>query len=153
MLLPHGLMVLVVDGGRMRLLRNDGSDAAPHLRIVEEAHNDVPPTHLLGADEPGHTFQSAGTGRSAYEAPDLHTRRETEFGIAALGRLEARTPADAPAVLIAPPQMLGRLRKKLDPALEGRIVAQFDKDLAAQPPAAITGFLRNQKQWKPMPSP
>lgn len=145
MLLPHGLLVLLVDGSRMQLLRNRGSEAHPHLEPIEADEIDNPRSHVLADKQPGRSFQSGSPTRHAYPAADLHTRREDEFGRDGLGRLTRHLHAGVTVVLVAPPHMLGVLRKSISAELEPRIVAQFDKDLTDQEPADVQAFLQAQE--------
>jgi protein required for attachment to host cells len=141
MLMAHGLLVLVVDGSQMKLLRNCGNEARPKLEIVAERHLDNPPTRELGTSPPGRSFESANSARHAYPVEDRHARRERDLGLEALHRLQAELLPDTPAVLIAPPALLGELRKVIKPDLMSHIVAQFDKDLTHYAPQEIASFL------------
>lgn len=141
MLLTHGLLVLVLDGSRMQILRNRGSEARPDFEILNSRHVDHPPTHELGTDRPGRAFGSANNSRHSYSETDLHERGEDAFALASLNDLAAAHDAEAPIVLIAPPRLLGHLRKLLRPSLEQYIAATFDKDLAKEAPTEIARYL------------
>jgi len=144
MLLPHGLLVLVLDGSRMQLLRNEGTSAKPQLELLASDHVEHPATHLLGTDRPGRSFGSAGTSRHAYTETDLHERQEAQFALAALNRLVALSE-ESGVIFVAPPRVLGQLRQEASRSLGGRVVASFDHDLAHRRPQEICAFLVDQE--------
>ncbi len=76
MLISHGAIILSVDGGRMRLLRNRGQGRSIELETICEREMHNPRTHVLSEPQPGRSFQSSGSWRSAYSTPDKHQRRE-----------------------------------------------------------------------------
>lgn len=141
MLLPHGLLVLVIDGSRMQLLCNRGSEAKPKLELVDHDRIKTPPTRLLGADKPGRSFESSSGARHSYSETDLHERREQEFAAAAMDLLAGKAAQDARIILIAPPRMLGYLRKHVPTELQRQVLAMFDRDLAKDHPDEICRFL------------
>ena len=143
MLIPHGTLILAVDGGHLRVLRNHGSDAAPALELLREQKLKNPASHVLEEDSPGRSFSSVGPGRSAFEAPDLHQRREDRFGHEAAELIASLAGEDLPVILIAPPRMLGQLRYERDPKFEHRIIAEINKDYAQRSPADILDMLRD----------
>ena len=141
MLVPHGALVLVVDGSRMQLLRNRGKDNAPELEIIGEQIQADPPTRALASDGPGRSFESAGSTRHAYATTDYHQQREDRFGEMALAFLQSNGSHDAPIVLIAPPHMLGELRKARNTQIERRTIAEIDKDLTHLQAQELAAFL------------
>lgn len=143
MLVPHGALILVVDGSRMQLLRNRGKDAKPELETIADREQSDPPTRALAADGPGRSFESAGTVRHAYAATDYHQQREDRFGSKALSTLGDHDDKGAPVILIAPPHMLGELRKARDAQIEHRTIAEIDKDLTHMRLQEIAAFLHN----------
>ncbi len=141
MLVPHSALILVVDGSRMQLLRNRGKDNAPELEIIGEKKQADPPTRTLASDGPGRSFESAGSTRHAYTTTDYHQQREDNFGKAALAFLQSNGSHDAPIVLIAPPHMLGELRKARNVQIERRTIAEIDKDLTHLHAQELAAFL------------
>ena len=119
MLLAHGLLVLAMDGSRMQLLRNHGTEAKPEREVIATEH---------------HSHHGNGS----------HDKQEQKFAAEALARLSRADPK-APLVLIAPPRMLGHLRAAASGGLERRIVASFHHDHAQESPAQICHFLINEK--------
>jgi protein required for attachment to host cells len=145
MLLSQGMLVLVVDGSCMKLLHNRGDELRPELELVEEAHLDNSVEHELAESGPGRSFESANAARHAYEVDDLHDRREVQFGFESLQRLQCHLLPHMRAVVIAPPAMLGQLRKAMKPDLERHIVAQFDNDLTHRDAKGIAEFLTHSQ--------
>lgn len=112
MLVPHGALVLVLDGAHVQLLRNRGRDFAPDLEPV-----------------PSERLRRCGTRADTIDGP---TRvREV---IAALDPLIA---GGTPLILIAPPDSLGALRAELPRAARRRVVAEIAKDLAHCSPREV----------------
>jgi protein required for attachment to host cells len=146
MLIPHGTLVLVVDGGRMIVLRNRGSETAPDLDVLQENSLHNPPSRTLTTDAPGRSFASSGPGRSAYPDGDVHQRREDRFGREAVALLQSLAGDDTPMILIAPPHMLGDIRAHHDTGMQRRILAEIDKDLTHDSAAEIARFLRAYRQ-------
>src|SRR5438132_1054534 len=64
--------VLVADGARALVLRNDGDAEYPNLKLVRTYGQENPATRKQGTDKPGRTHESVGSGRSAMEPTDWH---------------------------------------------------------------------------------
>lgn len=147
MLVPHGSHIMVVDGSRLALFRNKGKDFDPKLELIEQECDIAPRTSELGADQPGRGFQSVGGRRAAYQETDLHQIMEDQFAERACAKLEAVLGADdAEAILIAPPRVLGKMRKQLDPRTRRRVVAEIDKDYAGRSPEDVARLLSNHER-------
>ncbi|KQX20051.1 MULTISPECIES: baeRF12 domain-containing protein [unclassified Sphingomonas] len=144
MLLPHGTLILVVDGSRMRLLRNGGNDVSVELEVLEESALDNPASHVLGSAAPGRAFESSGSARHSYSASDLHQRREDRFGQEAMKLLCRKALDGVPIVMIAPPHMLATLRAARDHRLQLQVLAEIDKDMTHCSPTEISSFLRKR---------
>ena len=146
MLVPHDTHILVVDGARMQILRNAGQGASLDLKTLVDVTHSNPASHVMESDAPGHSHESSGPGGHAYDASDLHQRREDEFIEAALERLvDIAGHADS-LIVIAPPRALGHLRSRFDYALRARIVGEMNKDLAHRPVQEIAMFLRQHQE-------
>ena len=70
--------VLVTDGARSLVLRNEGDAAHPDLRTVRAYAHDNPPSHEQGTDKPGRINDALGR-RSAMESADWHQIAEDKF--------------------------------------------------------------------------
>jgi protein required for attachment to host cells len=143
MLTPHGALILVVDGGKMQLLRNSGSETAPALQLLRERHLRNPRDHVLDDDPPGRSFQSLGRERGVHEARSRHQSRKGKFGEQALKDAMAAAGEATPLVIIAPPHMLGRLRATMETGDRVNIAAEIGKDLGHHSPSEIAAFLHD----------
>ena len=131
MKISHGALVLVADGRKSLLFRNEGDEKYPVLETIEHAQIDNPPARAQGTDRPGRSFASTGKRRTAYIQPDRHRMAEERFATETARRLEhVAASLDGSVVIIAPPAFLGELRHQLDGSLAQRISAAIPKDLS-----------------------
>ncbi len=133
--LPHDAFVFVGDGRKALFLRNEGDEKFPNLKTERVLVDQNPPTREQGSDQPGRTFASVGSRRSAVEEADWHVLEEQRFAhevAAALQRIVRDRKVKA-LVVVAPPKTLAELRKAFHSEVKNRIVAEIDKDLTKQP--------------------
>ncbi|MFL0355078.1 host attachment protein [Erythrobacter sp. GH1-10] len=132
MKIGHGTLVLVADGQKLLLLRNEGDRKYAVLETLDHEEDTNPPAHEQGTDTPGRTHASVGERRSGYDETDWHERAEKQFAKNSANELEraADTHPDAGIVVIAAPQTLGVMRQHYGNATKERLVAEIDKDLA-----------------------
>lgn len=142
MLMSHGAIVLAVDGGRMRLMRNRGRGRAIDLETIGERLLPNPATHDQSEPQPGRRFESSGPARSAYSSSDVHQRREDIFCREALDSAVSELGEGGELILIAPARVLGVLRKRLEQRSQAPLVREIVKDLAALSPHALSLRLR-----------
>lgn len=142
MLIANGVLIMAVDGARMSLFRNKGSVQEPHLELLIEEDQKTPSTAELGDDQPGRNFQSSGDRRGAYGTTDLHQQAEDEFALemAELFIFHMKDD-DRQAILIAPPKVLGLMRKHLPDDIRQRLIAEIDKDYAGRTALDVAGLL------------
>ena len=146
MIVPKDTLVMVVDGAKKLLLRNDGEALAPVLTKIEHTDDPAPSTAALGSDRPGRSFQSTGTARSGYEGPDYHQQGEDAYAVAAANQLNALAlDPNTSLILVAAPHVLGIMRDHLTPAALGKIRAQFAKDYAGRSAHDIAAMLANHE--------
>ncbi|AFL54830.1 host attachment protein [Sinorhizobium fredii] len=141
--IPHGSVVLVCDGAKALILRNQGDAELINLIPVEVETEYQPPTRELGTDREGRVYQSQGDARSAVQQTDWHDRAEEAFVshiCEKLGAL-ARDDGTSKLVLVAPPRILGNLRKQLDSPVRALIIAEVAKDLVKFPIPEIEHYL------------
>ena len=136
MALPNQALVLVADGRKTLFLRNHGDQNQIDLRT--EAHDERDEASFnrdLSADAPGVSFQSNGSGRSTYEEPDYKQQEEDNWAKGAAENLRRRAlNNDFEALaIIAPPKLLGVLRKELHKEVERRIVLTLNKEMTDRP--------------------
>jgi protein required for attachment to host cells len=132
--LPSGAWVLVGDGRKALLLRNEGDERHPNLqaRNVWQAPPN-PATHEQGVDQaPRAIF---GGRRSAIEQTDWHELAEHRFAEDvgdALAKVHRETPIQT-LIVVAPPRALASLRAAFPDDLKRVVLAEIDKDLTKHP--------------------
>jgi protein required for attachment to host cells len=137
--LRHNARVLVADGERALFLSNEGSPDKPKLRVVEHFEQENPPTREQGASPAGRVNESVGIRRSAVEQTDFHKLGKVQFAGTIANRLAEmhdETPYDQ-LFLVAPPFVLGELRKHLRKDVAGLVAREIAKDLTKQPVGEI----------------
>ena len=129
--LAHGIWVLVADGEKALFLKNEGDGLHPNLTVIRELTGDNPPTRAPGSDRPGRLHDGPSTHRSAVDDTDWHRIAKERFAddiAASLYKAAHRGDYDK-LVVVAPPLVLGELRKKFHKEVGDRIVAEFAKTL------------------------
>jgi protein required for attachment to host cells len=128
--IKHGDWVFVGDGHKALLLRNDGDPGLLDLRRVEVREDNNPPSREQGSDGPGRSGVNIGP-RSAIDTTDWHSLEEERFAAAVAQRLNgaAEEGQFERIVIVAPPKVLGELRREFSKKLQGKILAEIDKDL------------------------
>ncbi|MET0546550.1 MAG: host attachment protein [Caulobacterales bacterium] len=127
--------LLVADGAKAIVLRNDGDAEYPNLKTVkvyEEAHA---PTHQIGSDKPPTVHNSVGSARSSIEQTDYHQQAEDRFLHMVADDLDKQCTAGAfkSMIIAAPPIALGALRKCMSAQLKRHVVADIDRDFTPMP--------------------
>lgn len=141
MQVPKGAYVLVADGGKRLVARNDGPADAPRLTVVQAAEIENPATRDQVTDAAGHV--GAGVGGASLGGADAHDVEEDRFAAetaAFIGRAAEANEFER-LIVIAAPRTLGRLRKHYSKATSDRIEAEIDKDLTGQPVDRIAAML------------
>ena len=142
--IAHNAWILVGDGRRALMLRNEGTPQNPALNVVHILRDeDNPPTEAQGTDRPGRVQPSFTTGRSAVEQTDWHEIAEDRFAADIASNLDRAANANRfdKLILVAPPGTLAALRKKLHPKTAERVVAEIDKDFTKHPVPEIARLL------------
>lgn len=141
---PVRTWVLVADGSRARVLENLGPGKGLHQLPGWHQETDLPPSHELGTDRPGRSFDSHGTGRHAMESPsDPHRELKRDFAKEIAARLDADLAKGAydKLVVVAAPATLGDLRDALSPHVKAVVAGELDRDLTRTPTDEIAGHL------------
>jgi protein required for attachment to host cells len=127
--LKHGLWIVVADGEKALFLRNQGDTQYPNLQVVQEMEQENPATRDQGSDRPGRYSDGPSVHRSAVEDTDWHRLGKERFAEKIAERLYklAHRGAFKEIVLIAPPQVLGEMRRKLHKEVGDRIRAEIPK--------------------------
>ena len=130
--------VLVTDGARAIVLRNEGDAAHPDLRQVRAYAQDNPATRDQGSERPGRT--NSATGQiSAMEPTDWHRIAEDKFvaSVAADMDRDLRAGDYETLIVAAPPVALGEYRKVVAPGVAKVTLMEIDKDFTKHANADI----------------
>jgi protein required for attachment to host cells len=141
--LAHGAGVFVGDGQKALFLINEGDEKFPNLRrLAVEEHKD-PPSHEQGSDAPGRAHSSVGEIHSAVEETDWHELEKERFAASMADRINraARSGAFGHIFIVAPPKILGDLRREFTKETEAKIIAEVPKDLTHHTIAEIERLL------------
>jgi len=136
---PHNALVLVGDGQKALFLRNKGNPRHVALVVEQILERDNPPTREQGSDRPGRASASVGVARSAMEEADWHHIGKERFaaGLAQALYRHAHANRFEKLVIIAPPKVIGDLRKAFHAEVAERVVAEIPKELTSHPVAEI----------------
>lgn len=129
--LDHDIWVLVADGEKALFLRNEGDDKYPHLEVFREVHEENPSTHDQGTDRPGRFQDGTQVHRSAVQETDWHRIEKARFAKEIADRLYKMAHRNdfKKIVLVAPPVVLGELRKDLHKEVADKVTAEVPKTL------------------------
>jgi protein required for attachment to host cells len=127
--------ILVADGSRALVLKNEGDAISPNLKTVRLYEQDNPPTREQGTDKPTRVHESTGTRRSSAEQTDWHQVAEDRFlqRIAEDLEKDRQNGSFEQLIVAAPPIALGHLRKVMNAQLKQAVSAEFDKDWTPMP--------------------
>jgi protein required for attachment to host cells len=135
--------VLVIDGGRAKVFRNDGPGRG--LEPVEDmARERVGGHHArdLGSDRPGRGFAKAGAhARHSFEPKvPLNRAEEHTFFAEVVAALEAARRAKRfnRLVVVAPPRVLGEIRDLMPKTLDSTVLGEVRRDLTRAKLADVT---------------
>jgi len=133
--LSHDAWIVVCDATKALFLRNAGDERLPDLRLVEHMEaSDHGRTSAQGTDRPGR-LQNRSAPASAIEQIDWHRQAKDAFATQIAGRLDLLCKA-SPACstfLVAPPRILGSLRRALHSTAAVSVKAEIAKDLTKHP--------------------
>ncbi|WP_193176830.1 host attachment protein [Oricola nitratireducens] len=126
--------LVIADGEKALFLRNDGDEKFPNLTVFRELEHENPATRDQGADRPGR-LNDSGSHRSAVQETDWHRVEKERFAKDIAERLykTAHKNGFDELVLVAPPAVLGAMRKELHKEVQDKIVGELDKDLTKHP--------------------
>lgn len=143
MKIANGTWILVGDGRKAMVLRNDGLAEAPHLHCIATREKTNPPARAQGSDAPGRAFGPIGGQRSAVETTDWHDLEERRFAASLAADLNAAAHDGRfeHLIVVAPPRILAELRQDLSSEAKARLRAEIDKDLTRHTIADIETIL------------
>ncbi|MES0131623.1 host attachment family protein [Mesorhizobium sp. M0029] len=142
--LKHGLLVMVADGEKALFLKNEGDNLYPNLQLFQEMKQDNPATREQGSDSPGRYNDGPSVHRSAVEETDWHRQGKERFAEEIADRLYklAHHGIFDDIVLVAPPLVLGTMRKKLHKEVTDKVQAEIPKTLTNRPLIDIEAMLQ-----------
>lgn len=130
-MLKHDGWVVVADGEKALFLRNEGDARNPNLEVFREMAQDNPATREQGTDKPGRMHDASPAHRSGVQETDWHQIGKERFAKTVAERLYKYAHAGRfdKLVLVAPPTVLGDIRKELHPEVAERVVSEIPKTL------------------------
>ena len=133
--LKTGAQVVVADGEKALVLRNDGDAQDPDPNVERIEAQDNPPTRDQAANRGGRARQSANHGGSAQDDTDWHEFEKERFAKDVAGILfkKAHQGAFDDQVVVAGPQILGVLRDACHRKVADPIVAEIPTKLTGHP--------------------
>jgi len=134
--LKHKGWVVVADGEKALFLVNAGTPDKPALHVFNAFEQPNPKTAAQGVDRPGRLSDGMGsTHRSAVQETDWHRLAKHEFAHDVASVLEKNAQADGfeQLVIVAPPVVLGELRKSMSKSVVAKVIAEEAKDLTGHP--------------------
>jgi protein required for attachment to host cells len=142
MKLAHDTWVLVLDGEKFLMLRNQGDEQLINLEVLDHEEIRNPPTREQGTERPGR-MSDVGLGNSAVGQTDWHALEKERFASDIAGRLKdwALKNRFDKLVVCADPKTLGNIRPEYHVEVERRIVAEIAKDLTSIPVDEIERIL------------
>jgi protein required for attachment to host cells len=135
----HNSLILVADGQKALFLRNKGNSQRIELVVERILEQDNPATREQGTDRPGRSIASPGVAGSAMEEVDWHHLAKERFANELAGALYRHAHANRfeKLVIIAPPKIIGNLRKAFHVEVVDRIAAEIPKELTSHPVSEI----------------
>lgn len=130
MQVPHNSFVVVADGQKMLLFRNEGDAEYPQLIVERNREQDNPPDADQKSDLAGRGH-GPGPGSDSFEETDYHQMGKDRFAAETADLLKrwALRNAFESLIVVAPPKTLGELRKHYHKEVEKRVVGEVPKDL------------------------
>jgi protein required for attachment to host cells len=130
-----GDWIIVSDGRKALLLENEGDEKFPNLKTREVREHADAPNRDLNSDKPGRVQQSAASFHSSVEQTDRHAQEEEQFIIGLMDRLSELISSGTAKhlIIVAPPRVLGLIRKNCSAPVKSAIHAEFVHDLTHLP--------------------
>lgn len=168
MQIPHDALVVVADGRKLLLLRNEGDSTHINLQVERKEIHHSPKDQQQKSDAAGRSsstqsgpgapaiaqggsMHAKGQGaqfapsRGNMEEPDYHQLEEDRFAkkVAEILQDAALSHSVEQIVVAAPARTLGELRKHYHTEVAGRLLGEIDKDLTNHPVHMIEEVLLN----------
>lgn len=148
--LSHGAWVFVGDGQKALFLINEGDEKFPNLRRLAVWEQADPPSREQGTDAPGRAYSSVGEIHSAVEETDWHELEKERFAKSIADHINKAALSNSfdQLLIVAPPKILGDLRREFAKATEAKIIAEIAKDLTNHTIAEIERLLTVERSQR-----
>lgn len=134
MLLPHGAFVAVVDGQKLELYRNSGSESAPELAPMT-----APKLDENNKESGSRHFSSAANPSRRQLDEDSHAAAVAVWlNEQVLGQKIERL------VVVAAPRALGELRRRYSKQLDAALIGELDKELIGRSAEEVLAALQGK---------
>lgn len=132
MQVPHDTLVVVADGRKLLVLRNEGDAQIPNLQVEQKKLHPNPKDSDQKTDASG---QASSTVQGTMGENDFHQLEEDRFAAETAAMLNKRALANEfeRLIIVAPPKTLGELRKHYHQAVSDRLAGELAKDLTDHP--------------------
>lgn len=139
---PHDAMVVVADGRKLLMLRNQGDAEYLNLQVVQKQLHPNPKTSDQKTDSSGRSAANP-SGSGTMGETDFHQLEENRFAaeVAEMLRDEALHNSFESLIIVAPPKTLGELRKHYHASVTERLAGELAKDLTDHPVPEIEAAL------------
>lgn len=133
--LGNGDLVVVADGEKALFLVNEGDEKFPNLQVHRHFEQENPATGQQAADRPGRLTDGGSHHRSAVQETDWHRIEKERFANEIADRLYkmAHRGAFRHLVVVAPPAVLGTMRKAFHKEIDQRLIGEIAKTLTNHP--------------------
>lgn len=135
MQVPHKSVVVVTDGRKMLILRNEGDNVHLDLKVERAVEQDNPSDGDQKTDHAGRSSSSIGAAQNSMHEVDFHQQEEDRFAADTADLLKTRALKNdfEALIVVAPPRTLGELRKHYHKEVSQRLTGELDKDLTGHP--------------------
>ena len=139
--IPHNAWVLVGDGEKAMILRNEGDEDYANLVVEKLFEHEKPLTKAEKAEGATDILDNAVRKENAHL--EWHRLEKSRFAKEVADRLYKLAHAGRfqQLVIVAPPATLGTLRENLHQEVRNRVIAEVDKDLVRHPVYEIERLL------------
>ena len=133
------------DGRRALFLYNHGDPDLLDLRVIDARVDENPSAHDQGTAAPGRLASRLGP-RSAVETTDWHEVEKEHFAKEMAERINKAAASGElkEIVIVAPPRVLGEIRKDLSARAQATVKGELDRDLTHHPLPEIEKALARQ---------
>lgn len=144
--LSQGTWVIIADGEKALFTENTTDSLNPNLVVVSVEEQDHEAAHSRPTDRAGRRNDTGPNQKSAVEEDTWKTHAKTLFvqDVANLLNRKGLKGAYKRLVLVASPQVLGLLRRRLHREVLAKVIAEVDKTLTNHPLHKVEKVLQRQ---------